>query len=636
MQKINKPNVNTQRVSTQNVNTANISAPNINNSAHQVSHPKRSFLNNLYSAKGALLNPPAKSFVPDLAHLLNTINELFPLKSLHRRNLHHDVRDLSLILTEERGRLKTPYWAAPKFLSAYLRYFLPWTILRLAWLLPKLELNLKDDDLILDCGSGPLTLPIGLWLARPDLRRLKLEFVCSDSGAIPLEAGKKIFMAISGEKSPWKIKTVRANLVQSIEHIARSERKAALIMAGNVLNELASGQREPLDSILSKLSTNLVRALRPEGQIFVIEPGTRLGSKLIAKLRLYALRQACKVQAPCTHCEQCPLLDPSARSWCHFALPIKEIPRALSALSAAAKLLKTRASLSCLLLKTPSLEERKARFESADWDNDNDDDDFFGNDDFGDDDYGDEAPEAYAGSQSDIQEQQHRYSNKFDAKADAKLKGTKLEGRVISGPILLPHPSYALQTIEGRYLCTEHGIALVRPLNLPEGSQVSLCLTGGRDSKSGALLADPVKDTSAPEFNNANANTSQAHNNYSPDNNYPVGQATPRKSFAKAPRSHPSAREGSAREGSAREGSAREGSAREGNSRRDYAQDNARFNTQDNGQTNTQANGQTNTQANGQAQERSQRRPKNISDGSNFRGEQSQARNQDQRPKRGK
>lgn len=437
----------------------------------------------------SLLRTPPPSFVPDIARVLNAVNEVFPLKSQHRRSLPQDVRDLSQILTEERARLKTPYWAAPRFLSAYLRYFLPWNLLRLSWLLPNLELGLQNKDLVLDCGSGPLTLPLGLWLTRPDLRHLELEFICSDSSSAPLETGKKLFQAISGPKCPWHINVVRANIRQSLEKAARSQRKAGLIMMGNVLNEVASGQRQPLDTVLGDLSRVLRRAVRPHGQIFTVEPGTRLGAKLIGKLRLHALHQGCEVQAPCTHAEECPMLDPRAKFWCHFNFPVREIPKALSGLSEAAKLIKSRASLSCLLLKTPEHAEPASDLDDDDFDEDYDFDAEYGTendgypDDVNDDDTDDEHYEGQRGHS-------RRAADDFSPEDFAG----PLPGRVVSGAILLPGAHGGpVGEMEGRYVCTAAGLTLARPLRAAEGAHIEIELTGGRDPRSQALLAAPTK-----------------------------------------------------------------------------------------------------------------------------------------------
>ncbi|SHN51263.1 small ribosomal subunit Rsm22 family protein [Desulfovibrio litoralis] len=426
----------------------------------------------------SLLEVPSSNFTADLAQLINIINELFPIKSQHRRSLPNDVHELSLILTEERARLKTPYWAAPRFLSAYLRYFLPWNLVRLAWLFPKLDLSLKNGSTILDCGSGPLTLPIALWLHRPDLRSLKLNFVCTDTGSSALEAGKQLFTEYTGGKSSWSFKTIRSNLGQSLAHFRKPEHKADLIMLGNMLNELSTGNREPLDQLLGQLSVNLQKALNPKGQVLVVEPGTRLGSKLTTNLRFHALRTGYEVLSPCTHQEPCPLLDPAARSWCHFSFPVLEVPRALSSLSVAAKLEKQRASLAFLFLQNKHIQDVDSL----------------------DDDYFDEDCDLEEYSENlDCEAGQRASANHatFNQKNTESLKNKTCEARIVSGKILIPGNKDMAFTqnpkmIDGRYACTSHGLALICPFNKPEGSKVTIRFIGERDKKSGALLATEI------------------------------------------------------------------------------------------------------------------------------------------------
>ncbi|WP_448339637.1 hypothetical protein AB9L13_12365 [Desulfovibrio piger] len=85
-----------------------------------------------------------------------------PLRSAHYRNLPADIEALSRLLTCERSGLYRPYWSSPASTSAYLYYFLPWNVLRLARLFrslplpdPRLWLEKGQTPLLLDGGSGP-------------------------------------------------------------------------------------------------------------------------------------------------------------------------------------------------------------------------------------------------------------------------------------------------------------------------------------------------------------------------------------------------------------------------------------------------------------------------------------------------
>jgi len=311
---------------------------------------------------------------PELAAVLDTalaaLAKAVPIPAGHRKDLPPAVRELSRILTSERGELSRSYWSAPRLASAYLYFFLPWNIFRLAWLLPGLDLPLRPGSSILDLGSGPLTLPIALWCARPDLRQTPLSFDCVDVAVKPMQYGRAVFYALAGEDSPWRMFLTRSPVEKALRLAGKEALRPVIpdapaqrrvrggydcIMAGNVLNELCAGgegsSQRPSGRLADRLEelTGLAHgALLPEGCLFLLEPGTRFGGKLIALARKNALLQGFVPLAPCTHDADCPMLE---RSWCHFTLPAHNAPAALRELSAKARLEKDRLALSCLLLR---------------------------------------------------------------------------------------------------------------------------------------------------------------------------------------------------------------------------------------------------------------------------------------------
>lgn len=133
------------------------------------------------------LSPDARRVLDGLPSL---IDRVFPLPRRFRRLLGRDVAELSRLLTADRKERGESYLGKPDLLSAYLRYFLPWNLYRLCRLLPALPLTLAGGDAVNDLGSGPLTLALALWICRPDLRPLALEFRCLDRTGTVLEAGK--------------------------------------------------------------------------------------------------------------------------------------------------------------------------------------------------------------------------------------------------------------------------------------------------------------------------------------------------------------------------------------------------------------------------------------------------------------
>lgn len=291
----------------------------------------------------AALSPEAGA---GLERLLRTIEETFPVPSRHRSALPRDVAQLSRELTSGRSDRDGGYLGKPAELSAYLRCFLPWNVFRLCRLLPSLPLSLSDGDAVVDLGSGPLTVPIALYLSRPELRGLKLEFRCLDRTGKVLEAGAALFAALcDAEPCAWRMRTIRGPLGTRIEGP-----KAALVTAANVLNELFWDDRRPV-AVQAERTAGLLSALaRGDGDVLVVEPGIPRSGEFVSALRGALLPLWKAPAAPCPHAGDCPL--PGGRrgaKWCHFAFDTEEAPERLRRLSAAAGLPKERATLSFLL-----------------------------------------------------------------------------------------------------------------------------------------------------------------------------------------------------------------------------------------------------------------------------------------------
>jgi hypothetical protein len=304
-----------------------------------------------------LFPPLADGVRRSLEKLPALIDAAFPLprslRAAGRRGPHGGsaagVGELSRLLTSERGERAAGYLGKPGLLSAYLRYFLPWNVYRLCRLLPALALPLRDGAALIDLGSGPLTFPLALWLARPDLRGLRLEFRCLDRTGAALEAGKRLFTALAGADSPWAVKLIRAPLGAPVRGP-----KAALVSAVNLYNEILS-PRGPLGPEAEKQARLLSALAGEEGAVLVVEPGLPRSGEALTALRNALGAQGRPPCAPCPHCGPCPFPGgylPGGRKkarWCHFAFETADAPRSLHRLSAEAGLPKERAVLSFLL-----------------------------------------------------------------------------------------------------------------------------------------------------------------------------------------------------------------------------------------------------------------------------------------------
>jgi SAM-dependent methyltransferase len=439
---------------------------------------------------GGLFAASEESLRQSLAEVIKAVSGVFPQKKTHREDLPYAVRDLSRLLTTERAR-KNGYWASPRLAGAYLHYFLPWNMLRLSRLLPCLPLNIQPEDKIVDLGSGPLTLPLSLWLCGPRERRLPLTWFCADSAPHPLELGRNIFgrlAALPGPErtlteesapertipAPWRLNLLRAPLESALRKVGV---KANLITAMNVLNELPAPRQETMEERLGRLFASMDRALAPGGQILLVEPGTRLGGKIVQLMRMAALARGFEAVAPCTHDAPCPFLagirsgrnkfsgevlpenPPSgvkggnvagqhaSGAWCHFGYASAGAPEELLELSAQAGLTKERVYLSFVLLRKNLAESGPGR-------------------------------RRFGGAEPARQE---RGREAFPA-------------RVVSELIRLPEYGGAY------YACTREGLGL-----LPGGGKISAgseilvrrAVKGGRDPKSGAIFLEPASASGA-------------------------------------------------------------------------------------------------------------------------------------------
>lgn len=308
----------------------------------------------------------------EFEHFPSLLASVWPLQKNHRKSLASDIRELSTLLTQERFFLAHPYWKYPAAISSYLYYFLPWNLVRLISLLQgeiRDILSLPKNALLLDLGSGPLTVPLALWYASPHLRDLPLTIVVQDRSLQPLEIGEKLLSTLN---PPWTIVRTKTPIPQLPRFFHQKKLpKPFLITAANMLNEILVQKRyfreeeseesafEELDPFLDALFS----LSDAEGFFLGIEPGTRLGGKIIMRLREEARRRNFFAHLPCPHQGICPLLQGKGRkTWCHFTFPCHDIPTWLQELSAEAGLEKRILSLSPLLLsqKHP-LQQKNAR-----------------------------------------------------------------------------------------------------------------------------------------------------------------------------------------------------------------------------------------------------------------------------------
>lgn len=308
-----------------------------------------------------------------------------------RGELRRDVLGLWRELTSDKADRQADYMGEPAKLAAYVRYFLPWNVVRLVPILAGLKLSLKAGDSILDIGSGPLTVPIALWIARPELRSVPLRIVCLDRVARIMETGMSVFDGLrlrSGGSTAW---TVEARKGLFPHGLAEGERGAfALLSSANVFNESFWKEKGRLDERAAELAARLALPLAPDGSLFLMEPGDPRTGSMLSALREAFILGGGSVPAPCPHSAACPMagvflssafrlererdrakrsgeklappppnamalvVTPKGRSkapWCHFVLPADAAPPALLAFSESVDLPKDRLVASWLFAR---------------------------------------------------------------------------------------------------------------------------------------------------------------------------------------------------------------------------------------------------------------------------------------------
>jgi len=375
-----------------------------------------------------------------LESIPSLIEKTFPIPGRFKSKLPSDIAELSRLLTNKRGNRSLSYLTRPNFLSAYLHYFLPWNLYRLCLLLPTLNINLQAGSTITDLGCGPLTFTSALWLSRPELRNLPLEFNCIDRSGPVLEAGKKFFAALCESADCknvlWKINLIKEDIDIRLVKGAKKRKPASLVCSVNMFNEiyenLSHNDTEGLRQTAKNAAKTLCNEAAKDAPILTVEPGVPQSGKFISLLRDALMNLGHSPSAPCTHTAACPLSNGATKMikgrnwidtkkrWCHFAYETADTPKELRKLSAAAKLPKDRLVFSYLFTGSPTAK--------------------------------------------------------------------KGEARIISDAFPLPYNRF------GRYACCERGLILVtgekeRIENTASGSVVHIAATGQYDEKSGAMIS---------------------------------------------------------------------------------------------------------------------------------------------------
>ncbi|EPF25528.1 hypothetical protein HMPREF1221_02078 [Treponema socranskii subsp. paredis ATCC 35535] len=302
--------------------------------------------------------PDARNVIAEFDKILQSV---FPANGRQLASLPKNINALSHALTDERGERRRGYMNAPETLSAYVRYFSWWNIVRFTRLFANFEKDafaLSDGDACLDVGSGPLTAVISLWLSRPELRNKKLTWYCMDISQASLALGEDLYLSIAARVPPsdksaaphWNIVRVKGELGEPLR------KKASLIVCADMLNELRETDARSDEIRAKQYASSLLSYAAKKSALLVIEPGVPSAARIISLMRDTLLKKNMTIVSPCPHEKACPMNGyrahtGSASKWCNFAFSTEDAPSSLLKLSKDAKLPKTRAVVSFLFAR---------------------------------------------------------------------------------------------------------------------------------------------------------------------------------------------------------------------------------------------------------------------------------------------
>ena len=276
-----------------------------------------------------------------------------PLNSKQLQQLPQNIRNLSHQMTDDRSNRRLGYMNENIQLSSYVRYFTWWNLVRLTRLFSNLPEQCfpQNDAVCLDVGSGPLTVVTALFLARPELRKLKLTWYCLDVSANSMALGEDIFLSVCAKLGiagdTWQIIRIKGSFGTSIKQ------KADFITCANMLNEMDQAVDMPPEFKVKKYYEQFYHYAAKEARFILVEPGVPKAARTLALLRDRFLRDGYSITAPCPHNQKCPMdgfgaYTGSKCKWCNFAFETADAPKNLQKLSQMAKLPKERATLSFL------------------------------------------------------------------------------------------------------------------------------------------------------------------------------------------------------------------------------------------------------------------------------------------------
>lgn len=308
------------------------------------------------------------------------------ISAKHFAQIKNTVSDLFKQLTSERNTRYANYLNSDAFVFAYAYYYLPWNCYKMTKLFLHLSIaeliakknkrcgaEHRDDALVFaDFGSGPLTVPIALWIAEPKLRAKKITWYCFDLSNKILDLGEKIFHELERRNKKnagnWTIKKVQSAFgAKSTEQFLNEHQRIDFYFSCNMFNEFINQNAENFANETYRSVETIRKYLAEDAYALIVEPGNPQGGKIITSMRSHFLEKNFSVLSPCVHCGVCPLDEEAAvcsrgnksfsknnftfarGKWCHFMVTAKEQIESLQTISEQVKLPKEKLVFSYLL-----------------------------------------------------------------------------------------------------------------------------------------------------------------------------------------------------------------------------------------------------------------------------------------------
>lgn len=282
---------------------------------------------------------------PTLARLAAVADAAVSVASgRHKSPLAADVARLSALFTDARGQRRPTYMQDPALRRAYLGFFVPHNVARIALSLLRAidegALPASGAPRVLDVGAGPLSGILACWAVWGRLgpsHAVDLSKGALDDGAALLRAVgadvdglRLVDRSITSTPSSW----LPADDVD-------------VVVAANVLNEVGD-PRDPAPRL--RLVQTLLQSLSPHGRVLVVEPAMRVEARALMAVRDAIVNDGvASVLSPCRGARACPLLL-TRGDWCHGDVEWRERPASYRAVEQATGLRKDTLSASHLLL----------------------------------------------------------------------------------------------------------------------------------------------------------------------------------------------------------------------------------------------------------------------------------------------